>query len=116
MDAYHTQILRREFERVARLTDAAYEEMMAEEDSSRAASAYKDWTALLLRYHDAIERVSGKESGTVPASMKGEPDASPPQTPSGMSTADDPRTHSGTVTSAEEAEAQGHRGYDAPDG
>lgn len=62
-------ILRREFDRIAIYTDAAFEEL-AEGTSSHAAATYKDWAALLLRYHDAIERIAGKQSQAPVRSMK----------------------------------------------
>ena len=68
----HSEILRREFDRIAEETDAAYSVMR--EGEPRGEAVYKEWAGLLLRYHDAIERVTGKEPSIPPRSMKGSPD------------------------------------------
>ena len=68
----HRAVLLREFERVAALTDAAYVRLM-NGDSPRDEAVYKEWVTVLLRYHDALERVAGKGDGTKsPRPMKGE--------------------------------------------
>ncbi len=68
----HHKILRREFDRIANVTnltwhvatDAEIRESFGVEESPKfALAAYKDWAGLLLRYHDAIERIS-KDDGS----------------------------------------------------
>lgn len=73
----HHGILRREFERIAKITDEAYLDLTdADLDvpSKLTEASYKDWAGLLLRYHDAIERISKGEEGQPPPlpSMKEE--------------------------------------------
>lgn len=71
----HSDILHREYDRIASITDDAYLEMMLPDAPSRASGNYASWAALLLRYHDAIERVSSPdEPEAPPVSMKGQPD------------------------------------------
>ncbi len=80
----HREVLRREFERIAALTEEAYQRLEALKPSSEVTSdvmslpglraleaVYKDWAGLLLRYHGAIEQITGKEDQTPPRSMKG---------------------------------------------
>lgn len=66
-DEPHTEALTRQFKRVVLLADAAWEELAAciEDESpiTRAEARYKDWASLVMRYHDAMERVSGKDEG-----------------------------------------------------
>ena len=71
----HSNVLWREFDRIADITDEAYRDMMHPESGARASVNYASWAALLLRYHDAIERVSGDEPPEAPVSMKGQSDA-----------------------------------------
>lgn len=63
----HSDDLARQFKRVVVLADAAWEELEAaineDEPVTRAEARYKDWASVLLRYHDAMERVSGKDEG-----------------------------------------------------
>lgn len=102
----HRAILKREFDRIAELTDQAYARLL--EGEPRAAAEYKDWASLLLRYHTALEQVEGKEGPTnrPERSMKGTPDADTP--PSSLSTADDPRAPTGTTTSGGEPTEEPH--------
>ena len=73
--AAHSEVLHREYDRIADITNRAYFEMMHPDAPSRASGNYASWAALLLRYHDAIERVSsGDEPDEPPVSMKGQPD------------------------------------------
>ena len=72
--AAHNDILHREFDRIAALTDISYHAMLTPDAPARAEANYAAWAALLLRYHDAIERVSGDEPDAPPVSMKGQPD------------------------------------------
>ncbi len=77
----HHAILRREWLRVAAITDATYQAMIHENDAEEGEShppskfgmaAYKEWAGLLLRFHDAIERISKGEGDSVDMpSMKG---------------------------------------------
>ena len=71
VDDHHT-ILRREWLRIAALTDASYQDMVHENDTEEGEmnppskfgmAAYKEWAGLLLRFHDAIERISKGEEG-----------------------------------------------------
>ena len=71
VDDHHT-ILRREWLRIAALTDASYQAMVHENDTEEGEmnppskfgmAAYKEWAGLLLRFHDAIERISKGEEG-----------------------------------------------------
>ena len=66
----HREILRREFDRIAKFTDEAYVDAI--EGPAKKMADYRDWATLLLRYHDAIERVTGKEPSVPPRSMKGD--------------------------------------------
>lgn len=63
----HTDALTRQFKRVTLLADSAWDtlEKAIEEDEpiTRHEARYKDWASLLMRYHDAMERVSGKDEG-----------------------------------------------------
>lgn len=85
----HHAILRREWKRVAAITDAAWRAMLppdGEEDSDLARerrelpnlgdkfgiAAYKEWAGLLLRFHDAIERISKGDEGVDLPPMKPE--------------------------------------------
>ena len=72
----HSDILHREYGRIASITDAAYFEMMNPDAPARASGNYASWAALLLRYHDAIERVSGDWPADGPVSHAGPPDRS----------------------------------------
>ena len=102
----HRGILRREFDRIAKLTDTAYTLLL--EGKPQAIAEYKDWASLLLRYHTALEQVEGKEGPTdrPGRSMKGIPDADTP--PSSLATADDPRAPTGTTASGGEPETEPH--------
>ncbi len=55
-------------ERIAELTDSAYDDLSEAQkkgDGIHAAeSKYSAWAALLLRYHDAVERVVEGEGVT----------------------------------------------------
>jgi hypothetical protein len=67
----HHAILHREFDRIAAITDEAFNtlsEDAAEEGqvSKLLEARYKDWAGLLLRYHDAIERISKETGDTAP--------------------------------------------------
>ena len=71
----HHAVLRREWERIAAITDAAYNDMgkdtVKEGHVSKLLEArYKDWAGLLLRFHDAIERISKGEEGVDLPPMK----------------------------------------------
>ncbi len=81
----HHDILRREWGRIAAITDAVYQAMLPRADNEEATelprlgdkfgmAAYKEWASLLLRFHDAIERISEGEGGVgdIPP-MKAEP-------------------------------------------
>ncbi len=61
----HNDDLARQFKRVAGLADSAWEAlalaMTEDEPITRAEARYKDWASLLMRYHDAMERVAGKD-------------------------------------------------------
>lgn len=61
----HRDVLRREFDRIAALTDGAYRAMYeAHRDGEPAKlleKQYADWASLLLRYHQAVEGVSKDE-------------------------------------------------------
>lgn len=63
----HSDALARQFNRVVQLADDSWDglQLAIAEDgpTTRAEARYKDWAAVLLRYHDAMERVSGKDDG-----------------------------------------------------
>ncbi len=63
----HTDALSRQFARVTLLADSAWdmleEAIEQDEPITRLEARYKDWASLLMRYHDAMERVAGKDEG-----------------------------------------------------
>ena len=66
MTETHTEDLARQFKRVVLLADSAWDALDALVDEApitRAEARYKDWASLVMRYHDAMERVSGKDDG-----------------------------------------------------
>ncbi len=67
MSETHTEDLARQFKRVVTLADSAWDELalaiVEEAPITRAEARYKDWASLVMRYHDAMERVSGKDEG-----------------------------------------------------
>ena len=66
MTEAHTEDLARQFKRVVLLADSAWDALDALVDEApitRAEARYKDWASLVMRYHDAMERVSGKDDG-----------------------------------------------------
>ena len=77
--AEHNDILHREFDRIAALTDISYHAMLTPDAPARAEANYAAWAALLLRYYGAIEKVSEDEPDAPPVSMKGQPDAMRPK-------------------------------------
>ncbi len=73
-----SDILRREFDRIAEETDKAFAVFIGDEEP-RAEADYHAWAALLLKYHAALTKATGAEPPMPPQSMKGkeEPDAVP---------------------------------------
>ena len=67
MTETHTGDLARRFARVVTLADSAWEELIGcitdGTPVTRAEARYKEWATVLLRYHDAMGRVSGKDEG-----------------------------------------------------
>ena len=111
----HRDILRREFERIAEFTDNAYS-VLVDGEETRGEANYKDWAALLLRYHDALERVTGKEPAAPPQSMKGrDEDSHAISSPQSLPAPHDARENPVAATAGSEPETGGDSGEVDPE-